>query len=225
MFVIVVGGGKVGSHLTTLLLSQGHKVRLIDNRTEVLARLHRELPTEVIYTGDSTDPHVLEEAGIRDCQVLAAVLGEDEANLVTTSLAKFEYGVPRVIGRVNDPRNAWLYNKDMGVDVSLNQADVFAHLVEEEMSLGDMMTLLKLRRGAYSVVEEKLPRGARAIGVALKDLHLPDSCSIAAIIRDGKIVIPRGITTLQEGDEVLAVVDAEGARQLSRLLGFPDRQG
>lgn len=223
MFVIVAGGGKVGSTLTDMLLQQGHTARLIDSRPEVLSRLHRELPTEVIFSGDSTDPRVLEEAGIRQAQVLAATLGDDESNLVTTSLAKFEYKVPRVIGRVNDPHNAWLYTASMGVDVSLNQAEVFAHLVEEEMSLGDMMTLLKLRRGEYSLVEEKLPPGARAIGVPIKDLALPESCVIAAIIRQGKIMIPRGVTSLQAGDEVLAVVNSEAAQQLAELLGFPDR--
>jgi trk system potassium uptake protein TrkA len=102
--------------------------------------------------------------------------------------------------------------------VALNQANVFANLIQEEMSMGDMMTLLKLRRGRYSLVEEKVPHGAKAIGVALKDLGLPDECVIAAIIRDGKVTLPRGDTTFEKDDEVLAVTDPDGARQLAALL-------
>jgi len=109
------------------------------------------------------------------------------------------------------------------VDVALNQASVFASLIQEEMSLGDMMTLLKLRRGQYSLVEEKIPAGAKAIGIAIKDLGLPDECVIAAIIRNGKVTLPRGDTTFQKDDEVLAVTDPVGARKLAELLA-PDRK-
>src|SRR5690606_36919456 len=101
--------------------------------------------------------------------------------------------------------------------------DVMAHLIQEEMSLGDMMTLLKLRRGRYSLVEEKVPPGAKAIGIPLKDLGLPDQCVIAAIIRRGQVTLPRGTMSLEEADEVLAVTDEEGAKQLERLLEPPDR--
>jgi trk system potassium uptake protein TrkA len=119
---------------------------------------------------------------------------------------------------VNNPRNAWLFDKKFHVDVALNQADILARLIEEEMSMGDMMTLVKLRRGNYSLVEEKVPPGAKAIGRMIKDLGLPDKCVIAAIIRKGEVMIPRGISALEEGDEVLAVTDADGADQLADLL-------
>ena len=137
-------------------------------------------------------------------------------NLLLHWIARF--GVPRTIARVNNPHNAWLFDENFHVDVALNQANVFASLIQEEMSLGDMMTLLKLRRGQYSLVEEKVPAGAKAIGVAIKDLGLPNECVIAAIIRDGKITLPRGNATLQQDDEVLAVTDPDGARQLAELL-------
>ena len=104
---------------------------------------------------------MLEKAQIVHANVLAAVTGSDETNLVITSLARFEFNVPRVIARVNNPKNSWLFNSEMGVDVFLNQAEILAQLVAEEMSLGDMMTLLKLRRGSYSVVEEKVPAGCK----------------------------------------------------------------
>jgi trk system potassium uptake protein TrkA len=119
---------------------------------------------------------------------------------------------------LNNPATAWLFNQTFGVDVALNQAEILSSLIEEEMSLGDMMTLLKIRRGRYSLVEEKIPAGAPALGTAIKDLTLPDNCVIAAIIRKGEIVIPRGVTSFEVGDEVLAVVDAEGAAELARLF-------
>ncbi len=218
MFVIIAGGGRTGSQLAILLLSGGHKVVVVEHRRELLTRLHQELPTEAIYEGNPTDPSVLEQADIRKANVIAACTSDDTANLALCFLARKTFGVPRTIARVNNPRNAWLFNGKFHVDVALNQANVFASLIQEEMSMGDMMTLLKLRRGRYSLVEEKVPDGAKAIGVALKDLGLPDECVIAAIIRDGKVTLPRGDTTFQKDDEVLAVTDPDGARQLATLL-------
>ena len=218
MFVIVAGGGRTGSQLAQVLLSGGHQVILVEHRPDMLTRLHQEVPTEVIYEGNATDPAVLEHAGIRNANVIAACTSDDPANLALCFLARKMFGVPRTIARVNNPRNAWLFNGKFHVDVALNQANVFASLIQEEMSMGDMMTLLKLRRGRYSLVEEKVPEGAKAIGVALKDLGLPDECVIAAIIRDGKVTLPRGDTTFQKDDEVLAVTDPDGARQLAALL-------
>ena len=136
--VIIVGGGKVGSHLAGLLLNEGHAVKVIDHRPEVLERLREELPGEAVIAGDGSSPSVLEAAGVQRANVLAAVTAEDEANLVITSLARFEFNVPRVIARVNDPRNAWMFNTEMGVDVALNQADIFAKLIAEEMSLREI---------------------------------------------------------------------------------------
>jgi trk system potassium uptake protein TrkA len=144
-------------------------------------------------------------------------------NLVVTSLARFEFGVPRTIARVNRPHNAWLFTEAMGVDVALNQADLMAHLIVEEMSLGDMMTLLKLRKGQYSLVEEKLHPTALAAGRAVRDLPLPAECVLSAVIRDGKLIIPHGNTVLQAGDAVLAVIHASQAAQLAALLGIGDR--
>jgi trk system potassium uptake protein TrkA len=115
---------------------------------------------------------VLESAGIRQANVVAAVTGDDETNLVVGSLARFEFGVQRVIARVNDPANAWIFTPKMGVDASLNQADLLAHLIAEEMSVGEMMTLLKLRKGEYSLVEEKVHPASTVTGKAIRDLSL-----------------------------------------------------
>jgi len=222
MFVIIAGGGRTDSHLASLLLAQGHEVRLIEHRLDTLVGLHRELPTEVVFEGDPTDPNTLLAAGIERAGVLAAVTNSDEDNLVITSLARNRFNVRRTIGRVNSPRNSWLFTPEFGVDVSLNQADVMAKLIEEEMSLGDMMTLLKLRRGNYSLVEEKIYQGAQAVGRAIKDLPLTEHSIISGILRHGEMILPRGTTVLEAGDEVLALVDDEGRERLARLLGRPE---
>jgi trk system potassium uptake protein TrkA len=169
--------------------------------------------------GNATDPVVLEAAGVTRAQVLAASMAGDAENLSLCYVARERYKVPRTIACINNPKNAWLFDQKFRVDVALNQADILAKLIEQEMSLGDMMTLLKLRRGRFSLVSEKIPAGARAVGVAIKDLPLPPNSVIAAVIRKGEIVIPRGPLPLAEGDEVLAIVDAEGARELEALFG------
>ena len=222
MFVIIAGGGRTGSHLAALLLSQGHEVRLVEARADTLVNLHRELPTEAIFEGDPTDPATLMAAGIERAHVLAAVTSSDSDNLIIASLARFQYSVRRIIGRVNNPRNAWLFTADFGVDVCLNQADIMAKLIEEEMSVGDMMTLLKLRRGNYSFVEEKIHPQAFAVGRAIQELPLPEHCIISGILRHGEMVLPRGATRLEAGDEVLALVDEEARDTLARLLGRPE---
>jgi trk system potassium uptake protein TrkA len=219
MHVLVVGGGKVGTYLASLLLAEGYWVRVIELRREEMPRLQRDLPAGVAVLGNGTDPNVLEAAGIRQAQVVAAVTGEDEANLVVASLARSEFHVSRIIGRVNNPRNAWLFTPEMGVDVAVNQADMMAHLIAEEMSLGDMMTLLKLRKGQYSLVEEKVHPAAMAVGKRVDSLQLPVECHIAAIIRKGQLIIPRGETVLQPADEVLAVAHGSQLKQLAAILG------
>jgi trk system potassium uptake protein TrkA len=218
MNVVIVGGGRTGSHLAALLLAQGHQVRLVESRADTLSSLHRELPTEAIVVGATNDPDTLEAAGIREADVAAAVTAEDADNLVVASLAKFHFKVRRVISRINNPRHAWLFTPNFGVDVALNQADVMARLIEEEMSIGDMMMMLKLRRGEYSLVEEKLEAGSPMLRAPLKDLPLPTECVIAAVIRQGKVQIPRGNMLFEAGDEVLALVSNASLAELKKML-------
>lgn len=225
MFVVIVGGGRTGAQLASLLLSQDHEVRVIDDRKDVLGRIHHELPTESIIEGDPLEFHVLEQANIQQADVVAAVGTRDDYNLTVCYIARTRYKVPRTIARVNNPRDAWLFDERFYVDVAVNQADILASLISEEMSLGDMITLLKLRRGNYSLVEEKIPAGARAIGVAIKDLGLPDHCVIAAIIRHGEVIVPRGVTTFEADDEVLAVTDSEGSLRLAELFSTAAKDG
>lgn len=223
MYVFIAGGGRTGAQLASQLLAQNYEVRLIEHRRELLARLHHELPTEVIYEGLATDPTVLKQSGLEKANVLVACSNDDATNLVLCYLARTMFNTRRTVARINNPRNAWLFDKNFHVDETINHADVMAHLIQEEMSLGDMMTLLKLRRGRFALVEEKVPAGAKALGVQLKDLGLPDQCVIAAIIRKGQVTLPRGTTVLEEYDEVLAITDDEGAKQLALLLEPPNR--
>lgn len=219
MKVMIVGGGKVGTYLASLLLTGGHQVKLIEVRKEEILHLQNELSRDTVILGNGTDPNVLESAGIYNAQVVAAATGADEVNLVITSLARFEFQVPRTIARINNPKNAWMFTSDMGVDVALNQADLMAHLIAEEMSLGDMMTLLKLRKGQYSLVEEKVAPESLAAGRAIQDLRLPEKCVLAVVIRKGELMIPDRNTVLQVADEVLAVVSTNQVKDLASLLG------
>ncbi len=218
MFVLIVGGGKVGAHLAQLLLQQGFEVKIIEPRSPVLAKLHKELSTENIVQGDGTNTQVLIDAGITSADVVAAVTGADEVNLVIASLARFRFHIPRIIARVNSPKNAWLFTSDMGVDVPINQSELMARLIQEEMSLGDMMTLVKLRRGEVAIVEEKIAAQSPVIGQTLRDLTLPPQCTLAAVLRGNEVIVPHGDTVLCAGDEVLAVIHSNYKQSLSDLL-------
>lgn len=218
MYVLIVGGGKVGSHLASLLLEQGHRVRVVDNRERVIERLREELPADSLAVSDGSDPEVLDAQKAGEADVLAAVTGDDEANLVITTLGRQEYRIPRTIARVNNPKNAWLFTPEMGVDVALNQADLIAHLIAEEMSLGDMMTLLKLRKGVYSLIEQKIDPASPAAGKIISELSLPKECTLVAIIRSGELIIPRGNSVLLADDEVLALVHRQRLVALAAIL-------
>ncbi len=219
MYVIIVGGGKVGTYLATLLLNDKQRVKVIEQRREEIARLQRDLPPDAVVLGSGTDPLVLESLGVRQADVVAAVTGSDEVNLVVTSLARYEFGVRRIIGRVNNPKNAWLFTPEMGVDAAVNQAQLMGHLIAEEMSLGDMQTLLKLRKGQYSLVQEKVHPTAIAVGKSVSQLNLPRECVLVAVIHEGQLTIPRGDTVLQPVDEILAVVHVSQQAALAAILG------
>ena len=173
MRILIAGGGRTGATLARTLHAQKHEVWLVEHRPNVLAHLHRELPTELIYEGNPNDPRTLELARITEVQVLVASLSSDAENLSLCFIAREHFQVPRTIATINDPRFAWLFGPRFHVDVAVNQADILAGLIEQELSVGDMMTLLKLRKGSYSLVSETLPAGAPAVGRALRDLAFP----------------------------------------------------
>jgi len=219
MFVIIVGGGRTGAQLARSLITEGHQIVLIEERPQIIERLFQELPKNTVVQGDGSSPTVLEKVGIRQAQVLAAVTSEDEANLVIATLGRFEFAVPRIIARVNNPMNAWLFTPDMGVDVALNQADILAKLIAEEMSLGDMTTLLKLRKGEFSIVEEKVHPEAIVAGKPLRDVQLPAQSRVVVILRKGTMIIPEGNTILQPVDELICIVHSSNLKELANLLG------
>jgi trk system potassium uptake protein TrkA len=219
MKVIIVGGGQVGSYLAALLIERGHEIKIIDVRDSRIPILKRDLPDSCVIHADGTDPHVLEMVGIRGADAVAAVTGADETNLVIATLARMEYGVRRVVGRVNNPKNAWLFNATMGVDAALNQADLMARLVAEEMTMGDMMTLLKLHGGQYSLVERVVDQGSIAVGKTLKDINLPEECMLVAILRGSELMLPRGKTILLSDDMVVAIVHSSCLQILADTLG------
>lgn len=228
MNVIIVGGGKVGTHLATRLLAEGHRVAVVEARTREVHEAYDALPPEVVVAGDGTDPVTLERAGIREADVVAAVTGTDETNLVVTSLARFDFDVARTIARVKDPKNAWMCTPAMGVDVAVDQAGIMARLIAEEMSLGNMMTLLKLSKGDYTLVEERVHPDAPAAGRKIMELRFPAESILAGVIRQGSLLIPHGETVLLPGDEVLAVVHSAHKEELASILGgqaLPVSQG
>ena len=221
MNVLIAGGGRTGATVARTLAAASHEVRLIEHRHDVLAHLHRELPTEIIYEGNAGDPRTLELAGIVRADVLVAAMRDDAANLSICFVARERFKVSRTIAAINNPRNAWLFNRTFHVDVALNQADILAGLIEQEMSLGDMMTLLKLRHGDHSLVSEKLLAGAPAIGKAIQEIPIPRASTICAILRRGEVVIPRGNVRFEIDDEVLALASAASLPELAALFGSP----
>lgn len=224
MKVMIIGGGKVGSYLADFLVKQGHTVKLIEHRREEIERLKSEIGEDHIIFGSGTDPAVLEVNGIRLMDVVAAVTGDDETNLVVTSLARFEFFTPRTIARVNNPKNTWMFTSEMGVDVALNQAELMGRMILEEMSVGDMMTLLKLRKGQYSIVEEKVDPNSSLIDKPLSQVKLPDECVIVAILRREGMVIPHGDFVFRAADEVIALVHSAKLGEMAKLLGSPIRK-
>lgn len=221
MRVLIVGGGKVGTYLAERLLREKHGVRLIELREEEKDRILLDIPAENVYFGSGTDPDVLETAGIRKANVVAAVTGSDETNLVVTTLARYEFLIPRIIARVNHPKNAWLFTKEMGVDVAINQADLLAALIVEEMSMGDMMTMQVLRRGKFRLVEDKIAPNSFADGKRLSELRLPDQCNVVTVMRDGNLLALKSDPILQTADEILAIVQEDQKKALAKLFSLP----
>lgn len=219
MKVIIVGGGQVGSYLASLLISNGHEVRIIEHREKVFEKLKKELPQEVLVFGNGSSPELMIKTGIESANVVAAVTGSDEINLVVSTLAKMEFGVPRVVARVNNPKNSWLFNSEMGVDVGINQADIMAHFVVEEMNLKDVFTLLKLNKGNYSIVQVKVQPEAKAANRLLKDLSIPKKTVLIAITRDSSTLIPKGDTQILADDSILALTDSAGLALLKEMFG------
>ncbi|HBD09064.1 MAG TPA: potassium transporter TrkA [Syntrophobacteraceae bacterium] len=206
MHILIVGGGKVGSLLARLLTQTGHSITIVETRRDRQVNLSQELPTARVLAGDGSSPRILREAEAYQADAAVAATGEDESNLVISLLARREFKVPLVVARINNPRNAHLFTKQMGVDVAVDQAGIIARLVQEEVTLGEMVTLLKMRRGELTLVEQMLAADSSAAGKKVSELMLIKEIVLVAVFRKGEVLLPRGDTVLEANDEILALV-------------------
>jgi trk system potassium uptake protein len=218
MRVIVTGAGAVGRHLAADLADRGHDVTLIDQDREIVQKV-RDWATGVqVVLGDACEPWVLEEARMSQADVLVAATGDDEDNLVTSLLAKQEFAVPRVLARVNHPKNEWLFTSQWGVDAAVSPPHILTAMVEEAVTVGDLVRLLRLEGGKVSIVEMTLPDGGPSVGRPLYEVRLPADSAIVAVLRDGHVVIPQPETVLAAGDEVVALPAPDSEGQLRTLV-------
>jgi trk system potassium uptake protein TrkA len=220
MRVLIVGGGKVGQHLAGGLIASRHTVTLVDWDPQACEQA-RALGIEAVC-GDACTPECLERAQIRRSDAVVAVTGVDENNLVAAFLARREYGVPRVIARVNDPANAWLFTPVRGIDVAVSQAHLISTILQEELSLGAMVTLASLRGGRFAVMEDRIPGGSALVGRTIRQVSLPPHTAIVAAVRAGQLLIPDRDFTFEEGDEVIAVAEIGEEPALATLISRPD---
>jgi len=219
MKVVVAGAGNMGRHLTHDLADREHDVTLIEQDTAAANRAREELPESVtVLLGDACEPYVLEEAKLGQADVIVAATGDDEDNLVISLLAKQEFAVPRVLARVNHPENEWKFTEQWGVDTAVSPPHILTSLVEEAVSVGDLVRLLKLERGKVSLVELTLEGDSQVVGHPMYELRLPLDSAIVAIVREEHVVIPQPETVLAAGDEVLAIATPEVEEELRRTL-------
>jgi trk system potassium uptake protein len=217
MRVAIAGAGKVGLYIANDLVGTGNDVLLIEQNEDVAKRLQTNPAVEVIVA-DACEVTSLRGIGLETCEVVVAATGDDEDNLVISLLAKQEFGVPRVIARVNHPKNEWLFNENWGVDTSVSTPHLITALVEEAVSVGRLVRILQFERGRVRLVEVTLAADAPVIDNAIKDIDIPRDATIVAILREDHVVMPRGDTVFEVGDEVLAMVTAESEEDVRRIL-------
>ena len=219
MRVVVAGAGNVGRHLATDLAERGHDITLIEQDKATLTRAKAEIPENVnTLLGDACEPYILEEAKLGQADVIVAATGDDEDNLVISLLAKQEFAVPRVVARVNHPMNEWMFTEQWGVDAAVSPPHILTALVEEAVTVGDVVRLLKLDRSGAALVELTLQQGSSAVGKPMYELRLPLDSAIVAIVREGHVVIPQPETVLVAGDEVMAIAKPEAEEELRAAL-------
>jgi trk system potassium uptake protein TrkA len=208
--VIVTGGGAIGRHVAYDLVARGHEVTLIEQDRDTVDDLRSDVPEVSVMLGDACEPWVLEAADMSHADVLVAATGDDEDNLVTALLAKQEFAVPRVLARVNHPKNEWLFTEQWGVDTAVSPPHMLTSMVEEAVTTGDLVQLLRLEGGRISIVEMRLVDESPAAGRPIYELRMPKDSAIVAILRDGHVVIPQPETVFASGDELVALA-GEGA--------------
>jgi len=217
MRVAIAGAGNVGLFIANDLAAAGHEVQLIEQNPDVVERLDLVDGVEVVVA-DACEVSSLRDAGLERCAVVVAATGDDEDNLVVSLLSKQEFGVPRVIARVNHPKNEWLFNENWGVDMSVSTPHLITALVEEAVSVGRLVQILQFEGGNVRLVEVTLAPDAPVVDRAIKDLDIPRDATIVAVLREEHVVMPRGDTVFQEGDEVLAMVTADAEDEVRQIL-------
>ena len=217
MYIIIVGAGKVGYHLGKFLMGEGHEVMLIEEDRSKIDTLSLEFH-ESIMVGDGSAVEVLKEAGANRADVIVAVTGNDEDNLVICQVSKLVFLRPRTIARVNNPRNEDLFT-GLGVDASVSATKIINAIIEEQVKAGDMMIpLLTLKEGNVEIVEVELTRSSHIVKKKIKDLSLPEGSIFIAVIRGEEVIIAYGETEFQPEDKVLALVKRESEQALRKIL-------
>ncbi len=217
MRVAIAGGGSVGTAIAAELHHNGHDVLVIERDPDLVSRLRDELDVTWV-AADACEVSSLDAAGLATVDVVVAATGDDEDNLVVSLLAKQEFAVPRVVARVNHPKNQWLFTESWGVDVSVSTPQRLTARVEEAVSVGALVRLLRFEGGSAHLVEVTLADDSPAAGVTVADLGIPRDATIVAVVRDDRLIVPRGDTRLAVGDEVLVLVTAEAEDTVQQLL-------
>jgi trk system potassium uptake protein TrkA len=217
MRVAIAGAGNVGLFIANDLRATGHEVLLIEQNPAVVDRAIADEGVEW-FVADACEVSSLKEAGLERCDTVVAATGDDEDNLVISLLAKQEFAVPRVIARVNHPKNEWMFNENWGVDVSVSTPHLITALVEEAVTVGRLVRILQFERGQARLVEVTLAEDAPVVGQSLKDIGVPRDATVVAVVRSEHVVMPRGDTVFEIGDEVLAMVTPDSEEEVRRIL-------
>jgi trk system potassium uptake protein TrkA len=218
VYIVINGGGKVASYLARTMLENGHNIALIEKREAIVEKLSAELPGgALIIQGDGCDAAYQEDAGMARADVFVASTGDDDDNLVACQLAKVAFGVPRAIARVNNPKNEHIFNA-LGIE-AISSTTIISRMIEEEATIGDIRTLISLRKGNMAIVEIELPTDRCVVcNKEVASLNLPGDCILVALIRGEEIVTVHGDTQLQPGDVVIAFTNVEHEKALKRAL-------
>ncbi len=207
MRVAIAGAGNVGRAIARELLDNGHQVLLIDKDPKALKM--DSVPDAEWLLADACEVTSLDNAKLDLCQVLVAATGDDKVNLVASLLGKTEYGVPRVVARINHPKNEWLFDSSWGVDVAVSTPRIISALVEEAVTVGDVVRLFSFKKGQANLVELTLPENSRCIGKTVEEIQLPENATLASIVRDGRVISAKSHDVFSAGDELLFVASAE----------------
>ena len=216
MRIVIVGGGKLGYHLATIMLDRKHDVRLIEKNKLRCMRLANELDVEVIC-GDGTEIETWEDAGTQNADCFIAVTGQDQDNLVASQLAKRQFKAIKVIARANDPRNMDAL-RILGADIVVSSTEIITNLIEQEVDIAEMHLLATLNKGRAGICTMTLPPDTALEGVTLKDVDLPESSLVISIVRGDAMMIPNGNTVIHANDEIVAVCEGKSQKQLLRVL-------